>query len=163
MCRLMAVFRYQVELKCLAQMEVSMAQVGRLQMFHRAMIHPDSLLGAPVPFLTALEHRSPLPFARKRHGLGLALTSDIAMSFHRIQMEQAASAMWIQTMQPLLLPLGGALCAVRLPQPQQQRWPNLQPSWQLQHTSVVLRLTVAPALACPPPTVHLLPRYNRAQ
>jgi hypothetical protein len=25
-----------------------MAQVGRLQMFHRAMIHPDSLLGAPV-------------------------------------------------------------------------------------------------------------------
>lgn len=60
------------------------------------------------------------------------------MSFYRVQMEQAASVMWIQTMQPLLLPLGGASCAVRPPQLQQQQWPHLQPSWQLQHASVVL-------------------------
>lgn len=54
MCQLIVAVRCsQVKVKCLARMELSMAQVGRLQMFHRAMIHPDSLLGAPVPCLTA--------------------------------------------------------------------------------------------------------------
>ena len=63
MCQLMAVCCCQVELEYLAYVELSMAQVGRLQTFHRAMIHPDSLLGAPVPVWQHWHTTASIPIA----------------------------------------------------------------------------------------------------
>jgi hypothetical protein len=65
---------------------MSMAGVGRLQMFHRAMIHPDSLLGVPLseniafPLHTAINGGcsvtawlSPAHFLLLERQLGLAV------------------------------------------------------------------------------------------